>query len=275
GKYQNGNPPAGSWHRSSEGPDHRFGWGVINAKKGAEVMQWVKSGETNAVLEELTLNNGEEYTYDFVVSDEIAEENSAPIVVAISWTDPAGTARGDDDETPVLVNDLDLRLIRPNGTEVLPWRLKKDPLNLVAEKGDNDVDTIEKIEYTNAFYGHPEPGTYKIKVTHKGTLTSGSQDFSLVAYSSDLPVSSKEFKFDGVTFYPNPVSDILTLEDNKGSLIGANVKIYDLQGKTLFLEGNYNGGSISTIDMSDFSSGMYIIEISNNGKTQIEKIVKK
>lgn len=275
GKYQNGNPPAGSWHMSSEGPDHRFGWGVINAKKGAEVMQWVKSGETNAVLEELTLNNGEEYTYDFVVSDEIAEENSAPIVVAISWTDPAGTARGDDDETPVLVNDLDLRLIRPNGTEVLPWRLKKDPLNLVAEKGDNDVDTIEKIEYTNAFYGHPEPGTYKIKVTHKGTLTSGSQDFSLVAYSSDLPVSSKEFKFDGVTFYPNPVSDMLTLEDNKGSLIGANVKIYDLQGKTLFLEGNYNGGSISTIDMSDFSSGMYIIEISNNGKTQIEKIVKK
>lgn len=276
GTYRNGNPPTGSWQMSTEGPDHRFGWGLINARKGAEVMQWVKSGETNAVLEELTLNNGEEYTYSFVVSDEVSEENSNPIVVAISWTDPAGSiGAGGDSDIPVLVNDLDLRLIRPNGQEVFPWKLNKNWIDLGAVKGDNDVDTIEKIEYTNAFYGHPEPGVYTIKVTHKGNLTNGSQDFSLVAYNSALPVSSKDFKFAGVELYPNPVSDILTLKDSQGSLMGANVKIHDLQGKTLFLESNYNGGSVSAIDMSNFSSGMYIIEISNNGKTQIEKIVKK
>lgn len=274
GTYRAGNPPSGAWHLEAQGPSHRFGWGLINAQKGAQVMQWVKSGETNAVLEELTLDNNAEFTQTFVVPEEI--EDGTPIIVTIAWTDPARSPiSGTDSDTPALVNDLDLRLIRPNGTEVMPWKLTKNWVDLTAVRGDNDVDNIEKIEYINPFYGHAEPGVYTIKVTHKGNLTSGSQNFSLVAFSSDEPVSSKEYKFAGLELFPNPVSDLLNIKDSQGNLLGGTIEILDLQGKVLFTERDYNRGQSSFIDMSAFSTGVYMLKMSNKGKTQVEKIIKK
>src|SRR5690606_9045568 len=168
---------------------------------------------------ETTLNNGAIYTLQVVT------DGTLPLKAAIAWTDPAGsTVSSDNSPVPVLVNDLDLRIIRPNGDEILPWTLNKDFVNLYAKRDDNNVDPIEVVEYKGLASGVAAAGTYTIRVTHKGTLTNGSQKFSLIVKGlKGEPVSVEKQEFDNLVVYPNPVNNVLTLKADLASIAGANV----------------------------------------------------
>lgn len=277
GRYQNGNPSSGAWHSSPVGPNHRFGWGLINAKKGAEVMQLAKEGTTSAIVEELTLQQGEVYEYQF----EVPADNDKPLIATISWTDPAGSVNTSsaDNPSPALVNDLDLRIFRPGGEEVFPWKLTKDPnwqnLNFVATRGDNDVDTIEKVEYAGVLSGVAAPGIYTIRVSHKGNLSGGSQNFSLVAFSGGGSTSADNFLLDNVRIYPNPVTDLLNIESDHTSLQGASVQVLDVSGRIVKEVRLNNNSGIYQIDMSELVSGVYLVKTQASGHVLTEKIIKR
>jgi len=67
----------------------------------------------------------------------------------------------------MLVNDLDLRVVTPNGTTNLPYVLNRTAPANAATTGDNIVDNVEQISIPN-----PTTGTYLIRVTHKGNLVN-------------------------------------------------------------------------------------------------------
>lgn len=152
----------------SPGPDYKFGWGLMNTSKAVDVI--TNNGETSVIIEEvLALNE----VYTFSVQANGVED----LVASITWTDPAGVSpqQGINDlNTSMLVNDLDLRISDDGGATFFPWKL--NPLTPVAPaiQGDNTVDNIEKIEISNAV------GEYVIRVSHKNTLRTGSQAFSLI-----------------------------------------------------------------------------------------------
>jgi len=110
-----------------------------------------------------------------VCSYVIAVEGDAPLRATLCWTDPPGEALTWVDETvPALVNDLDLRILGPDGTTLWnPYLPKKDS---PAARGDNTRDNVEQV-YVAA---PPTPGLYTLKVSHKGVLEEGVQPFSLV-----------------------------------------------------------------------------------------------
>lgn len=145
------------------GPDAVWGWGLMNAKRAAETMT---GAGTSSKVEELTLNNGQTYSVT------VESDGTSPLLASISWTDQGGTANTGTTNltTPVLVNDLDIRVTK-NSTTYSPYRLTGVNSN---SKGDNNVDPFERVDINNA------SGSYTITVTHKGSLASGSQDFSLV-----------------------------------------------------------------------------------------------
>ena len=175
------------------GPDAVYGWGLLNAKAAAETISTVSSGESK--IEELTLSSGQSYTIT-VDSDGIN-----PLMASISWTDRAGAAvTATNSNTPVLVNDLDIRVSK-GGTTYQPYRLTGVTTNGI---GDNNVDPFEKIDVAGA------SGTYTITVTHKGSLTGGNQNFSLIVTGlSGTPVvcnattptgvTASDVTFDGAT----------------------------------------------------------------------------
>jgi PKD repeat protein len=144
------------------GPDAIWGWGLINGKKAANAIS--NNGDESRITE-LNLNNGNNYSVS-VKSDGVND-----LVASISWTDPPGTINTGtaNDNTPVLVNDLDIRV--SNGTTYLPYKLITVTTN---STGDNVVDPYEKIVINGA------SGNYTITVTHKGSLTGGSQNFTLI-----------------------------------------------------------------------------------------------
>ncbi len=154
---------------TTTGPDYKFGWGLMNTKNAA---LRISADQTNDVISEHTLSNGGTYTRD------VTALGSEPLRVTIVWTDVAGTPTSAqlDPITPMLVNDLDLRLTRSTNT-YYPWKLdRNNPTNAATNSSENNVDNVEVVYIASPVAG----GTYTITVDHDGTLSGGSQAFSMV-----------------------------------------------------------------------------------------------
>ena len=170
------------------GPDYTFGWGLINTKAAADVILAHKNSPGAPKLIETNLTTtvtSRSFSFNW--------DGSSPIRATLAWTDPAGTARADNDRTPVLVHNLDLRIVAPNSTVyqpyVMPFSTNYTDANFgtAAIKGSNRVDNVERVDIP----APPVPGTYTAIVSLGGNLTGASaQNFSLVLTGSigtDIP----------------------------------------------------------------------------------------
>lgn len=164
------------------GPDAVWGWGLMNAKRAVET---ISHKDSHSLIEETSINTGQTLTYT-VNSDGIN-----PLIASISWTDRPGTATTAlNSHTPVLVNDLDIRVTK-GGTTYYPWKLTGVTTNT---KGINNVDPFERVDIPGA------SGTYTITITYKGTLTGGSQNFSLIVTGINTPACQRAIS--SVSFDP-------------------------------------------------------------------------
>jgi len=82
-------------------------------------------------------------------------------------------------------------------------------------------------------------------------------------------IAKKEIKI-----YPNPVESFLTVSiAGFGDDIVSECFIYNLAGTLVMRE--KISGELTTLDMSSFSSGTYVLQISVNGEKSVWKIVKE
>lgn len=178
------------------GPDYRFGWGLMNTLAAAEKIRLhAEHGGAHYLVEHQLSGAEPEHIYQFTWN------GRDPIRATLSWTDPPGNEKKDlNDTTPVLVNDLDLRLLAPNGATVYyPYVLDPADYTAVAATGDNVLDNVEQI-----FAVTPgSTGIYTIVVSHKGTLHDGEQNYSLLVSgqaplgTAGLVINDLEQTYDG------------------------------------------------------------------------------
>jgi len=245
------------------GPDPRYGWGLLNAEKAANAITYAY---VNNTIQETTLNDQEQITIDVV-----ALGGGIPLEVSISWTDiPGEVSTGvDDDPTPALVNDLDIRVIKDDNT-YYPWKLVPDNFIIyVAQQADNTVDPFEKVQINDA------SGVYQIVISHKGTLTNDAQDFSLIVTGAEeinLSTSNNQSIAGNIKIYPNPTSDFLYFISSESNISVDKVEIYDTIGKRVFASELNN----NSIDISNLTPGVYMVKIySEDGGYVTKKIIKK
>lgn len=159
------------------GPDYKTGWGLMNAERGAALIQQDHDDGGKQYIKEVLLLDG-----DFIEFP-VTATGGVPLKVSIGWTDPAGPEQPEmlDPTNRVLVNDLDVRVVSTSGVTNYPWTL--DPANpsSAATTGDNVLDNIEQVIITNP----PASATYTVRVTHKGNLvddtgTTSAQGVSLI-----------------------------------------------------------------------------------------------
>ncbi|MBM3918906.1 MAG: hypothetical protein FJ344_05310 [Sphingomonadales bacterium] len=129
------------------GPDFRFGWGRVNALKALKIL------ENNRYVTGLLSQNDS-------ASVSINVPSSARnLRVMVYWADEAGAPNA----TRALVNNLDMRLIAPNGANLLPLVLNPTPtataLNSLAVPG---VDTLNNAEQVSVSL--PETGNYMVRI---------------------------------------------------------------------------------------------------------------
>jgi serine protease AprX len=245
------------------GPDYGFGWGLADGLNAAQV---ISSKGTTGIFDERTLANGETYTSSFTIN------SSQDINVTISWTDPTGSANSssnNDDRTPRLRNNLDLKVLK-DGAIYYPWKLNPDsPFDPATNNSDNNVDNIERVQLFNA-----TPGVYAIQVNHKGTLQNGEQEYTLIATSSNgLTLSNEDFIVDNSFFvYPNPVNDQLYFS-NPNNFDLSSISVSDISGKEII---SLNGiDTIDSIDVSNLQSGVYFVRFTTDTNSIVKKFIKK
>ena len=244
------------------GPDARSGWGLLDTKKAAETITGAfDSNPQTAIINELSLSNGATYTIT-VNSNEL--EN---LEATICWTDQPGQATTQaNDPTPALVNDLDIR-IKQGGTDYLPWRLDLSNVAAPAVKGDNNVDNVEKVEVEN-----PNSSVYTIEVTHKGSLSGGAQNFSLIVTgitATNMNVANNEMNSE-INVWPNPANNFINITSEKSDISDYNINLYDLQGRVVMKD-----ISSETVNISSLSKGLYILDFRNGNQSFQKKIIKE
>jgi hypothetical protein len=146
---------------SSAGPDYRFGWGLLNARKAALLVQSNYASGSLAHIKEVRLTGG-----DYIEFLVVAAGGQALIATA-QWNDPAGTppAASLDPTNRMLVNDLDLRILSPSGATNFPWVLDPVARTNAATTRDNVRDNVEQVVVSNPVTN----GVYTVRITHKGT----------------------------------------------------------------------------------------------------------
>ena len=157
-----------------DGPDYVYGWGLLNAEAAAELIADDAAAGGGADFWENSLAQGETAAFQTAVVDPGLND----VKVTLVWTDLPGTppANSLDPTNKMLVNDLDLRLIRQaDGQTFYPWVLDPSNPTACATTGDNDLDNVEQI-----FIESAQTGIYLVEVSHKGTLMSPPQAFSIV-----------------------------------------------------------------------------------------------
>jgi hypothetical protein len=117
--------------------------------------------------------------------------------------------------------------------------------------------------------------TYEVTLANMGTIVvlvsdaNGcyGSDTVIVDFILGVPAIQKA----SVKIYPNPAADYLNIEMKQFNGQDINVIITDMAGKTVYNKSMVvNGNQASTIDVSQFPSGTYFVQI----QTEDQKVVK-
>ncbi|MEO8035666.1 MAG: S8 family serine peptidase [Acidobacteriota bacterium] len=152
------------------GPDFTYGFGFLNTKASVDLIR-ADAGSGNRIRIK-SLTQGQTYEVPLVLS---AGQN---LRVFLGWGDPEVlNLSPSDTAAKALVNDLDLQVIRPDGTTVLPYVVDGSKPEQAATRGVNTLDNDEEVEISGA-----AAGTYRVVVS--ATRISGAdpaQEFVLIA----------------------------------------------------------------------------------------------
>jgi hypothetical protein len=251
------------------GPDAIFGWRLLNAK---QVVETITGNGLTSWVSENNLTQGQTFTMTFKSTGGA----SNPFVASITWTDLPGTAirgnLGDNNAAPVLVNDLDIRVTKDGTTTFYPWKLQSSPTDLADRTGDNNVDNIEVVRIDT-----PAAGDYVITVTHKGTLVTGAQnyslvvtgitsDFALISKSDDLTVCNQN----AVYTFDYKQSGSMTTTFSAVGLPSGSIATFSPTSLSA------NGTVTMTISgLTSVQSGNYLVGITGSNGTEVETRFKQ
>ncbi len=138
----------------NQGPDYRYGFGVIKTKRAADLILANKaSNEQNIVRAQI--RQGETLEWDLQVSS-----SATPLKVVCSWLDIYASTSS----SIKLINDLDLTLVSPTGATFYPWSgltsgSTGNQTYQWTRTGHNRRDNIELAEVDS-----PAVGTWKVRV---------------------------------------------------------------------------------------------------------------
>lgn len=125
-----------------------------------------------------------------------------------------------------------------------------------------DIKNEYTADKTDFFYADRKTGETEIFATLEGNYTG------MAEYNSFLSVEKEEIVYN-VSIYPNPTSDKVTIKSD--DLI-SSVKLYSMSGYIVY-EYNSNLKSLD-IDISEYTSGTYILEYEINNTLFLKKIIK-
>lgn len=251
--------------RGNPGPDYKHGWGLVNVSAAADLLI---DHQTNPIKQRLTENqlstSVTSRTHSFVW------DGVSPIRATLCWTDPAGVATATSDlRTPRLVNNLNLKLIAPNGAEYFPFVMPfvgtwtQASMNLNATTGVNNTDNTEQVLVA----APTQTGTWQALVSFSGTLTNSQQNYSLILTGSKAEAPPPPpLALSSITPASGLANSIVTLDINGTSLQADTVVKLTRAGETdiTATSGQLIGGALRCqLNLTGAAAGVWNVVATN------------
>ncbi|MBN2745417.1 MAG: T9SS type A sorting domain-containing protein [Bacteroidales bacterium] len=123
----------------------------------------------------------------------------------------------------------------------------------------------------NPTHQYSTNGTYEIMLIGKNDCSSDSMKKQIVILPSSMSEIEKELRFD---LLPNPASTELKIFLNDFGTAD-NICIYSADGRLILRQNAQKGQVEFSVDIRDFTSGIYFLEISNSeGLRRVRRFVK-
>ena len=138
---------------------------------------------------------------------------------------------------------------------------------------DWETQNLMFIEGFGSTFGYSVHGTYTMtSCVEKDGVVFENPYQALADLCETDTFSSPNEEFTNTSLYPNPANN--TFQVNYPSEIGVSeLKIYNLQGKLILQKPNYQQ---ENIDVTNFSSGIYFVELSSRkGEVWRKKLIKE
>jgi len=109
-----------------------------------------------------------------------------------------------------------------------------------------------------------QTGQYRVQVT--GSAASSCSIFS-DPFNYVVTAIKEDNKFDGLTFYPNPVTTTIHVDFAQKF----DVEFFDISGRKSLIKSNLKGNE--EIDLSQLNRGIYIMRVNSGGKFAVRKLI--
>jgi PKD repeat protein len=132
----------------NQGPDFKFGWGLVNALKAARILE-----DNRYLSAEIEQEGSNTHTFEI-------PENVAQAKIMLYWADRDASTNANI----ALVNNLDATVTDNTGEVFYPWILNTTPdPALLNEPATTGVDNLNNVEQVALF--NPEAGTYTFNIS--------------------------------------------------------------------------------------------------------------
>jgi hypothetical protein len=146
--------------RGLAGPDYQFGWGSLDARAAVDL---VRADDSANLISVDQADNGVTDFYTF------NSNGSSSVKVTLAWDDPAATRLA----TPTLINNLNLRLVGPDGVTYQPFVLNAGTPGNIAATGDDTTNNVEMV------VAPAQAGTWTVQVIG-AAVPQGPQQYTLI-----------------------------------------------------------------------------------------------
>lgn len=135
--------------------------------------------------------------------------------------------------------------------------------NLLAEYSGTDIpDPVTS----------PSGGMYLIFKTNYCVNAPGWEAYYTIP---NVGINDNNKSFVNLNIYPNPVNNVLNIKFNIDKTQSLYVKIFSIAGKTVYSENinNFKGNYNKSIDVHNYSKGIYILSLTSDKETFNKKVV--
>lgn len=113
------------------------------------------------------------------------------------------------------------------------------------------------------------PGDYFLKISSTTPTNTNYQTPYIFTITTSL--GTNDNVFNSISYHPNPVKDILTIENYNYT----KASVFSVLGQLLDVKANDNNSNTSQINMTNYAKGIYILVLENETGAQTIKVIKE
>ncbi len=140
----------------------------------------------------------------------------------------------------------------------------QNALNIKDKQGNTTLIPIKNIR-TITFSAN----SISINKKDGNTFSLASNNLKPITFSTEILTGINDNQDNRFSFYPNPVNDILTINNLK---LNDNITILDVNGNTVLNQTALE--SVTYVNVNTLLKGVYILRIESLGQVQVFKFIK-